>query len=124
MIAGKGLSLSLDFLVIFGLIARVWALQAEVSIPGNEEPLILVFALMYLIYTQTAVSFGELDELRQVEKIRADTAELRADTAEREVARLAAKLRELGIEPWFNHSMKFRVGAMPYRFFYSEGTSE
>ena len=45
------------------------------------------------------LSFGELDELRQVEKIRADTAELRADTAEREVARLAAKLRDLGIEP-------------------------
>jgi len=52
------------------------------------------------------LSFGELDELRQVEKIRAETAELRADTAElradsaeREVTRLAAKLRELGIEP-------------------------
>ena len=52
------------------------------------------------------LSFGELDELRQVEKIRAetaelraDTAELRADTAEREVTRLAAKLRDLGIEP-------------------------
>ena len=45
------------------------------------------------------LSFGELDELRQVEKIRAETAELRADTAEREVTRLAAKLRDLGIEP-------------------------
>ena len=45
------------------------------------------------------LSFGELDELRQVEKRRADTAELRADTAEREVTRLAARLRELGIEP-------------------------
>ena len=30
---------SYDFLAIFGLIARVWALQAEVNIPGNEEPL-------------------------------------------------------------------------------------
>ena len=45
------------------------------------------------------LSFGELDELRQVEQRRADTAELRADTAEREVIRLAAKLKELGIEP-------------------------
>jgi Uma2 family endonuclease len=52
------------------------------------------------------LSFGELDELRQLEKrradtaeLRADTAELRADTAEREVTRLAAKLKELGIEP-------------------------
>ena len=38
------------------------------------------------------LSFGELGESRQAEK-------LRADTAEREVERLAAKLRELGIEP-------------------------
>jgi Uma2 family endonuclease len=52
------------------------------------------------------IGFGELDELRQIQQQRADSAELRADNAEREaiaaqqeVERLAAKLRELGIEP-------------------------
>jgi hypothetical protein len=52
------------------------------------------------------IGFGELDELRQIQQRRADNAELRADNAEREaiaaqqeVERLAAKLRELGIEP-------------------------
>jgi Uma2 family endonuclease len=52
------------------------------------------------------IGFGELDELRRIQQRRADSAELRADNAEREaiaaqqeVERLAAKLRELGIEP-------------------------
>jgi Uma2 family endonuclease len=59
------------------------------------------------------ISFGELDELRRSQQQRADNAESevfsanqRADNAEREanaaqqeVERLAAKLRELGIEP-------------------------
>lgn len=51
------------------------------------------------------IGFGELDELRRSQQRRADDAELRADNAEREaisarqeVERLAAKLRELGIE--------------------------
>jgi Uma2 family endonuclease len=38
------------------------------------------------------IGFGELDELRRRQQ-------QRADNAEREVARLAAKLRELGIDP-------------------------
>jgi Uma2 family endonuclease len=66
------------------------------------------------------IGFGELDELRRSQQQRADNAELRADnaelradnadrsaidanlradSAEREAARLAAKLRELGIDP-------------------------
>jgi Uma2 family endonuclease len=59
------------------------------------------------------IGFGELDELRRIQQQRADSAERevfsanqRADNAEREaiaaqqeVERLAAKLRELGIEP-------------------------
>jgi Uma2 family endonuclease len=52
------------------------------------------------------IGFGELDELRRSQQRRADDAELRADSAEQaaiaaqqEVERLAAKLRELGIEP-------------------------
>jgi Uma2 family endonuclease len=66
------------------------------------------------------IGFGELDELRRSQQQRADDAErevfsanlransaeraaidanLRADSAEREAARLAAKLRELGIDP-------------------------
>jgi Uma2 family endonuclease len=59
------------------------------------------------------IGFGELDELRRIQQRRADNAELRADNAERradnaeqaaiaarqEAERLAAKLRELGIEP-------------------------
>jgi Uma2 family endonuclease len=52
------------------------------------------------------IGFGELDELRRSQQRRADSAERevfsanqRADNAEQEVERLAAKLRELGIEP-------------------------
>jgi Uma2 family endonuclease len=52
------------------------------------------------------ISFTELDKLRQIQQQRADNAEIRADNAERaaiaaqqEAERLAAKLRELGIEP-------------------------
>jgi Uma2 family endonuclease len=52
------------------------------------------------------IGFGELDELRQIQQRRAENAEIRADNAEREALiarqeaeRLAAKLRELGIEP-------------------------
>jgi Uma2 family endonuclease len=52
------------------------------------------------------IGFGELDELRRTQQQRADIAEQaaidatqRADIAEREAARLAAKLRELGIDP-------------------------
>ena len=52
------------------------------------------------------IGFGELYELRRIQQRRADSAELRADNAEREAIaarqeaqRLAAKLRELGIEP-------------------------
>jgi hypothetical protein len=59
------------------------------------------------------IGFGELDELRRMQQQRADSAERevivanrRADNAEREAIaaqqeaeRLAAKLRELGIEP-------------------------
>lgn len=52
------------------------------------------------------IGFGELDELRRSQQRRAENAELRAENAEREAIsarqeaeRLAAKLRELGIEP-------------------------
>jgi Uma2 family endonuclease len=59
------------------------------------------------------IGFGELDELRRRQQQRADSAEQRADSAEQrannaereaivarqEAQRLAAKLRELGIEP-------------------------
>jgi Uma2 family endonuclease len=52
------------------------------------------------------IGFGELDELRRSQQQRADNAEhevfsanQRAENAEREAERLAAKLRELGIEP-------------------------
>ena len=52
------------------------------------------------------IGFGELDKLRRSQQRRADNAELRADNAEREsiaarqeTERLAARLRELGIEP-------------------------
>jgi Uma2 family endonuclease len=68
-------------------------LSIRFSIVEGEE------LIIYRPDGEKFLSFGELEELRQAEKMRADSAELRAENAEREVDRLAAKLRELGIEP-------------------------
>jgi Uma2 family endonuclease len=45
------------------------------------------------------VSFTELDAERQIARQEAATAKQEAETAKQEAARLAAKLRELGIDP-------------------------
>jgi Uma2 family endonuclease len=48
---------------------------------------------------QTFLSFIDLDLRRQAAEQRADIAEQRADIAEQQSGKLAAKLRELGIDP-------------------------
>jgi Uma2 family endonuclease len=62
--------------------------------------------VIYRTNGEKFIGFGELDEVRQIQQRRAENAERqvfsanqRADNAEREAARLAAKLRELGIDP-------------------------
>ena len=45
------------------------------------------------------LEFGELDELRRAAQQRAERAELEAVVAKQDVAKLAAKLRELGVDP-------------------------
>jgi Uma2 family endonuclease len=48
---------------------------------------------------QPFLTFAELDQLRDLEKQRADQAEQRADQAEKEIERLQARLRALGVDP-------------------------
>ncbi len=55
--------------------------------------------LIYRPNGEKFLEFGELDELRRAAQQRAERAELEVAVTKQDVAKLAAKLRELGVDP-------------------------